>query len=995
MYSDDLTANPTNVSLTGKGALAGDVGVMIRYSFENNLDDTTTDGVTNDTLTVQAGAATYVAGVVGQAAVFNGNYFTAPDSADNDLVGDTWTIEAFIKRSAPNPAPLWDRLFLKWGGGYHYALDIGHFDLHTSAGNVIDNVNTAPATDFGDGSWHHVAISSDGSTSKAYIDGSNVYTGAAILLSDTATALGVGDMAASPDAGGRFTGWMDEVLFYNVGKDQTYIDGRVALLPGEIEAAPATLDYGTVGLSTTNVLSVTVTNTGLGVLSITNFAFAGSNTFSLAAGVTTGQLAVGGSTNITVEYKPGLSVATHMGTLIIGSDDRDNATTNINLTGTASDNSLTLTSVGVSNGTLTAGDATVFADLTSPNGTVSSAQVWVVWSDAGDQGTNSLSAWPATNTPATYWATGATVTVDFDGRLDPDTEYTFRLFATNNPTAWSAAGTVTTLGAETVPVTGGLTLWLAADQLGLNHGDGVSSFTDSSGSGNHAGNGVAGTFTTNAINGKPVVRFDTSQYLYTTTSFTMPYTIVHVAKMQEVTGMAKLRLIAAADGNRLYGHWSGFRDQLWLDGAYRLSTGEPAAGTDPHVYAATVVNGGPTGFYGDGNPITATGNPNQSSDMGRLRLNGYGIGIAEMSDCDVAEVLIYDRILSASELTLVGSYLEDKYGLDTAYPKYAGDIQVAPDSLAYGNVLTNTTDTLSVTVNNIGVLPLNITNFAFTGSNTFALATGITTGQVAAGGSTNIAVEYTPTSEATHSGTLVIHSDDPTANPTNVSLTGTGITAAQAAIVIRYSFESNLTDTALGGVADDSLTVQAGAATYVDGVVGQAAVFNGNYFTAPDSVDNDLVGNTWTIEAFIKRDGAAPLWDRMFLKWSGGYHYALNNGHLDLHTSAGNVINDVNTAPATDFGDGQWHHVAITSDGSSTRAYIDAKNVYTGAAILLPDTATVLGVGDMPSSPSAGSRFTGWMDEVLFHNVGVDQSYIISRYLVAYPLAPPTLFIVR
>jgi hypothetical protein len=213
------------------------------------------------------------------------------------------------------------------------------------------------------------------------------------------------------------------------------------------------------------------------------------------------------------------------------------------------------------------------------------------------------------------------------------------------------------------------------------------------------------------------------------------------------------------------------------------------------------------------------------------------------------------------------------------------------------------------------------------------------------------------------------------------------VMAASAAEVVKYSFENNLNDTSAGGGTTDNLTyVQggsgSGSAQYVAGVAGQAAVFDGNYFTAPDSADNDLVGNTWTIEAFIKRNGAAPQYDRLVLKWDNpyAYHFVLHNGNLDLSApGTAHPIVAKNTTPATDFGDGEWHHVAVSSDGSNTKAWIDGTVVYSGAAITLANIATHFGLGDSAGSPSADFRFTGWMDEVILHNSGVDQAYIDGR----------------
>jgi len=118
---------------------------------------------------------------------------------------------------------------------------------------------------------------------------------------------------------------------------------------------------------------------------------------------------------------------------------------------------LSLDSVGVSSATITASNATVFATLRSPNGMIGSADVWVAWADAGDQGTNALSDWGAFSACRGVFPTYTQVNVSFDGTLSAETEYTFRLFATNSSSgahAWSDAGAFTTADGRTViPIT--------------------------------------------------------------------------------------------------------------------------------------------------------------------------------------------------------------------------------------------------------------------------------------------------------------------------------------------------------------------------------------------------------------------------------------------------------------------------------------------------------------------------------------------------------------
>ena len=352
---------------------------------------------------------------------------------------------------------------------------------------------------------------------------------------------------------------------------------------------------------------------------------------------------------------------------------------------------MALTGVGVSNATITATDATVYADLASPDTTVSSSQVWVVWSDDGDQG-ETLSSWPATNELSTYWATGTTATATFGGALSADTTYTFRLFATNSgpasASAWSAAESF--YAQAPAPVTNGLVCWLAADKLELADGDPVPSFTDRSGSGNHANNAVGGggTYVANVLNGEPVVRFDTTEALYTDAFNPLDFTILYVAKMQEVTGTAKQRILSTSTHNELYGFHNTFQDRMYLYNGQATHWTTPAAGTDPHLYVATVSSGAST-LYDDGTSLGTAANAIAAATRS-LQLNGWNGGTTDASDCDVAEVLVYNRILTASELNEVGYYLEEKYGFATRYTPSSGALYL--DDIGVSNATITTID---------------------------------------------------------------------------------------------------------------------------------------------------------------------------------------------------------------------------------------------------------------------------------------------------------------
>ena len=121
----------------------------------------------------------------------------------------------------------------------------------------------------------------------------------------------------------------------------------------------------------------------------------------------------------------------------------------------------------------------------------------------------------------------------------------------------------------------GCVLWLKADAITSNDGDFVSSWIDSSGSNNPATQATAAnqpTFRTNAIGGKPVVRFDGNDLLQTATSFANPYTIFAVGKMQ---GSQNQRLISSASANWLLGYWNGAMNVMYAEGWVVGSGGPP------------------------------------------------------------------------------------------------------------------------------------------------------------------------------------------------------------------------------------------------------------------------------------------------------------------------------------------------------------------------------------------------------------------------------------
>lgn len=223
-------------------------------------------------------------------------------------------------------------------------------------------------------------------------------------------------------------------------------------------------------------------------------------------------------------------------------------------------------------------------------------------------------------------------------------------------------------------ITSGLALWLKADAGVVTNISGVTNWFDQSGFGRDINNFSGTSFlNTNRLNGKPVVTFNGSSYIYTTYNFDslQQYTVFSVARY---TGPdAYNRVISSIGGrNWIFGfHSNG--DERWHADSWIYNAG--TANTNWHIHAGTINNDSDpkANFWKEGCQLAF--NANGSSDNyfkpGRVELGGWN-GASELSKCEVAELLIYDHVMTAAELNQVGAYLSQKYGLATAYPATTG-----------------------------------------------------------------------------------------------------------------------------------------------------------------------------------------------------------------------------------------------------------------------------------------------------------------------------------
>ena len=224
---------------------------------------------------------------------------------------------------------------------------------------------------------------------------------------------------------------------------------------------------------------------------------------------------------------------------------------------------------------------------------------------------------------------------------------------------------------QDLPVMDGLTLWLDATDSATvfqdffledlsEPDDFVGSWADKSGNEYHAftADGAGDPiYQADAINGLPAVRFSgefADGMVIDGLELQRPYT-AFIAN--QYYGDIRGRTLQSQDINWLLGLWAGNFGHFaegWVN--------SPQLGAEPNrPYVADAV-GTETESLLVVNGVDWTVDSSPAGNPGSLAIAGAGSFPNEVSDADVSEIIIYDRVLSDDELTSVRTFLYDKYG---------------------------------------------------------------------------------------------------------------------------------------------------------------------------------------------------------------------------------------------------------------------------------------------------------------------------------------------
>jgi concanavalin A-like lectin/glucanase superfamily protein len=228
----------------------------------------------------------------------------------------------------------------------------------------------------------------------------------------------------------------------------------------------------------------------------------------------------------------------------------------------------------------------------------------------------------------------------------------------------------------------GLIGWWKADSLGLNDGDAVSSWADSSGGGNTASQGT-GTrqpiYKASMWKGLPIIRFDGSNDRLDLTTHITAGPISIFAVVSKASAQSGARVVISLQKIGLLARVVGLDDwEAFVNAG--LDSGQSITGAYLRICALVARSFNDVDLYTDGAGVTRTTgaawSANATSSIGDLAAGGAAGAI------DLAELIVYNRAVSTPERTRIESYLARKWGIEA----------VMPWELAYENLVLSYDD---------------------------------------------------------------------------------------------------------------------------------------------------------------------------------------------------------------------------------------------------------------------------------------------------------------
>jgi hypothetical protein len=226
---------------------------------------------------------------------------------------------------------------------------------------------------------------------------------------------------------------------------------------------------------------------------------------------------------------------------------------------------------------------------------------------------------------------------------------------------------------STMPVTSGLLMWLDSSDMSslFQSAEGTNALSasnqpiglwrDKSGNDNHftqTRQDARPYFIKTGIGGKTSIMFEPGQSMLVRTNFPAPVTVIYVARQ---LGGTNNRVLSAVANNWLLGFWSGAKNQAYYEG-WVSPSGSPPSDALPHIFVGIVKGRGQNSeVWAD--DVMIANNQNGITGPNGLAVN-TGAYAGEVSNCQVAEIIVFNRDLTSGERQRIETHLKSKWGIN-------------------------------------------------------------------------------------------------------------------------------------------------------------------------------------------------------------------------------------------------------------------------------------------------------------------------------------------
>jgi len=209
----------------------------------------------------------------------------------------------------------------------------------------------------------------------------------------------------------------------------------------------------------------------------------------------------------------------------------------------------------------------------------------------------------------------------------------------------------------------GLIVWNRGDTLAVGNGNQINAWTNSSNASGPTIN-CTGTQSNNVLNGRSVANLTAAQtWTSATTLDPSNYTFIQVSRQTPST-YGRMFQSSVTSTNQLHGYWNSLKQPWYVEGWLGVAGG--GVGSDANEWAiitSTRIRNGAFQNRWNG-AVVASGASSANVNLNGLTVNGgTALGSNEKSTCQIAEVILYDRVLTDPQIIGIEEYLRQKWGL--------------------------------------------------------------------------------------------------------------------------------------------------------------------------------------------------------------------------------------------------------------------------------------------------------------------------------------------